>query len=370
MSYRLLQKQCGGPTEASSEARSVTESRGRGRGRGSSGSGRGSEQSGNSSGSYYSGGGRGNSNNSGISYAGNSTNVMYPAPSGGFHGSSAQQAHVDAMRKATADDKKSRAEVEANLTLAKKSGLGLEALKERKAKEEEEKQAKRDAARARRHNESTKKEAEDEAALQTCEDMATSDCEVVRGLKYEAALVVHIACKFGESGVWMKIAEARARGANIPLDPRRIYLLAHPDKAPTDASEEMKARFADATAILNAQRPPEMTEVKAPLRPKASAPPAPAPMAPAEEPNEAQEHVKVEPPESREMMATSAPANATSAPEAKGGILGEEKKIDPEDGKTCTYEELCAKYRGIYKPEEIDAYWKDECKAKPRTRRF
>mmetsp|Transcript_94585 Transcript_94585/g.149571 ORF Transcript_94585/g.149571 Transcript_94585/m.149571 type:complete len:350 (-) Transcript_94585:33-1082(-) len=349
MSYRLLQKQCGGASESSSEARSVTQPQNRGRGRGS-GSGRSSEQSGGSGGGYYARGGRGVADNSGVAYAGNSTNVMYPAPSGGFHGSSVQQAHVEAMRKATVEaNQKSKAEVEANLTLAKKSGLGLEALKERKAKEEEEKQAKREAARARRHNESTKKEAEDEAALQACEEMATADCEIVRSLKYEAALIVHIATKFGESGVWMKIAEARARGANIPLDPRRIYLLAHPDKAPTDASEEMKAKFADATAILNAQRPPEMTEVKIPVRPKA----------PKEEVIE----------EMKERVSTNTTESTSAAPEVKVSAV-DEKRIDPEDGKACSYEELCAKYHGIYRPEEIEAYWKDECKAKPRSRRF
>jgi len=356
MSYRLLQKQCGGASESSSEARSVTQPQNRGRGRGS-GSGRGSEQSGSSGGGYYAGGGRGGADNSGVAYAGNSTNVMYPAPSGGFHGSSVQQAHVEAMRKATAEaNQKSKAEVEANLTLAKKSGLGLEALKERKAKEEEEKQAKREAARARRHNESTKKEAEDEAALQACEEMATADCGTVRSLKYEAALIVHIATKFGESGVWMKIAEARARGANIPLDPRRIYLLAHPDKAPTDASEEMKAKFADATAILNAQRPPEMTEVKVPVRLKASPPPAPA-------------HKEEVIEEIKETVSTNTTESTSAVPEVKASAV-DGKRIDPEDGKACSYEELCAKYNGIYRPEEIEAYWKDECKAKPRSRRF
>lgn len=363
MSYRLLQKQLGvTPGETSSEARSVTQPQQRGgRGRGRGGGGPGGGGGGDGGGGYR---GANASRDSGVAYAGNATNVAYPAPSGGFHGSSAQSAHVEAMRRANAAEAKNKGQREEPETaVATRSGLGLEALKERKAKEEEDRQAKRDAARAKRRNEVSKKEADDEAAIQECEAQATWDCEQNPRLKYEAALIVRIANKFGSAGVWMKIAEARARGANIPLDPRRVYLLAHPDKCPLEEAS-------DATAILNAQRPPEMTEVKiAPKAPApkgaaaAAAPPSVAAATPAEAPT---------PSATEAPLAAAAPpaASAASAAAATGSAQEEERKVDPEDGMVCSYEELLRKYEGLYTPEEMEVYWRDECKPKPRTRRY
>lgn len=113
---------------------------------------------------------------------------------------------------------------------------------------------KREAARAKRQGEESKREIEDEQGLAECEEQARRDADADERVKYEAALVVRIAMRFGSSGAWLRVAEARARGAAIPLDPRRVYLLAHPDKCPL-------VEASDATAILNAQRPPEMTEV-------------------------------------------------------------------------------------------------------------
>mmetsp|Transcript_85820 Transcript_85820/g.156380 ORF Transcript_85820/g.156380 Transcript_85820/m.156380 type:complete len:244 (+) Transcript_85820:86-817(+) len=148
---------------------------------------------------------------------------------------------------------------------AMKPELGLDALKERQRREAEERQAKRDAARARRLSESAKRDADERAALVACEARARKESEENAGIVYEAALVVYIACTFGPNAAWTKIAEACARGANIPLEPRRIYLLVHPDKCHLPEAS-------DATAILNAQRPPAIIEL----------PVGPAPMPPSD----------------------------------------------------------------------------------------
>lgn len=353
MSLRMLKKQCGvSETEASAESRTVTEPQGR------SGGGRGG------GGGYYSsgpsGGGGGERRGSGPSrgsapsgtggVATGGFNVAYPAPSGGFRGSSAQAAHVEAMRKATAESR-STDSAPGSSDVALKSGLGLEAVRERKRQEEEERQAKRDAARAKRRNEATKKEADDEAALAECEEQARQDAEESGGrVKYEAALVVRIAVRFGSAGVWVKISEARARGANIPLDPKRIYVLAHPDKCALPEAS-------DATAILNAQRPPEMTEVRAKPPREATPPAAPGATetAPPQEP----------PAEGEDAPDVTASAAAPPVPDD-----GKERRTDPEDGKLCTLEELHEKYADTYSTAEIEDYWKDFCKPKPKTRRF
>ncbi|CAE7746598.1 unnamed protein product, partial [Symbiodinium sp. CCMP2456] len=124
--------------------------------------------------------------------------------------------------------------------------------------------------------------------------------------------------------VWTKIAEARARGSDLPLDPRKIYLLAHPDKCPLPEA-------ADATAILNAQRPPEMTEARPRPAAKAPAKSAPAP-APAPEP---------------------APAAAPEVEEDAPVEEGEEKRIDPDDSQELTFEELQEKYKSLWMAEDI-----------------
>lgn len=49
-----------------------------------------------------------------------------------------------------------------------------------------------------------------------------------------------------------------------------------------------------------------------------------------------------------------------------------EKRVDPEDGKAYTFEELQTYYTGKYKKKEIQAYWDNECKKaggrKPRSK--
>eukprot|EP00931_Biecheleriopsis_adriatica_P020431 TRINITY_DN13658_c0_g1_i1.p1 TRINITY_DN13658_c0_g1~~TRINITY_DN13658_c0_g1_i1.p1 ORF type:complete len:314 (-),score=88.99 TRINITY_DN13658_c0_g1_i1:73-1014(-) len=253
--------------------------------------------------------------------------IMSPGVSGGFRGSDAQRAHIEAVRRLAAETGPA---VKPSEHVAVRSNLGLAALKERKQKEEEEKQAKRDAARARRKNEATQQEAAEEQALEECEKQAWQDSETLARVKYEAALIVRIAIRFGTTGVWIKLAEARARGADLPLDPRRIYLLAHPDKCPMPEA-------ADATAILNAQRPPEMTEARARPVAKAAAQAA-VPKTPA--PN---------------------PAPKVDRPKATQTANAEpEKRIDPEDEQELTLEELREKYKSLYVPEDIEEYW-TEC---------
>ncbi|CAE7225733.1 unnamed protein product [Symbiodinium natans] len=218
--------------------------------------------------------------------------------------------------------------------------IRLNALKERKQKEEEEKQLKREAARAKRRSEATQKEVADEQALADCEAQAWQDSENVARVKYEAALVVRIALKFGSTGVWTKIAEARARGSDLPLDPRKIYLLAHPDKCPLPEA-------ADATAILNAQRPPEMTEARP--RPAAKAPAKSAPSAPAP-----------------------SPAPEPEVPEAEEDDPveeGEEKRIDPDDSQELTFQELQEKYKSLWMAEDIQEYWDSDCQPLKTSRK-
>merc|ERR1712107_898011 len=85
----------------------------------------------------------------------------------------------------------------------------------------------------------------------------------------------------------------------------------------------------DATAILNAQRPPEMTEAK----------PRPAKAKPE--------------------------AQTSEAPAAKAAdvsdLKGPDKRIDPEDDQELTLEELRVKYKSLYVLEDIEDYWKSEC---------
>lgn len=273
---------------------------------------------------------------------------MAPSVAGGFRGSCAQSDHIktaQAAQRAAAN----RPVEQISETLAVKSGLGLAAVEERKQREEDERQAKREAARARRKGEVAQKEVQEEQAIVECEEQARRDSEQPR-VGYEAALIVRIAEKFGESGVWMKIAEARARGANIPLDPRKIYLLAHPDKCPLEAA-------AGATAILNAQRPPEMTEVQS-KAPRAA--PATSDMTrPAPEPAS-----KAVPP------APAEPETARLAPASAARAAAEEQRIDPENGRSCTFQELQQKYAGMYSGKEIEEYWASECRLKPKSKRF
>lgn len=273
-------------------------------------------------------------------YTGTARYVAAPHPTGGFRGSDAQKAHIDAIRAAniSAASSSPRGPV---AEVAVRSDLGLERLNEKKRKEEEERRAKREAARAKRRNEATQQEIDDELALASCEEQARKDAEADHRVKYEAALIVRIATCFGSSGVWMKISEARARGADIPLDPKRVYLLAHPDKC-------FLLEASDATAILNAQRPPEMTEVK----PHVKAAPA---------------HVATQ----REPEAASDIASSGAADRAE---QTEERRTDPEDQQDLTLAELREKYRDAYSTDEIEEYWRSVCKPQQtqqrKSRRF
>eukprot|EP00434_Breviolum_minutum_P023849 symbB.v1.2.021042.t1/scaffold1797.1/size100932/9 len=328
MSLRMLQKKVGAePSEPSAEAKASLQPGGRKAGYGGGGGGGyysagETSQSGNGGGSYYdSNKGQGRGASSTVASTMSSGHVASPGVRGGFHGSDAQRAHVEAMRRSVAESAPASMPVQ---DVAVRSHLGLNALKERKQREEEEKQAKREAARAKRRSEATQQEVADEQALAECEAQAWQD----------TALVVRIAIRFGSSSVWTKIAEARARGSELPLDPRRIYLLAHPDKCPLPEA-------ADATAILNAQRPPEMTEARPRTIPKAaakaSAAPAPAPAA--------------------------APAQETveAADTGDGEVEGEEVRLDPESGKEVTFQQLQEMYKVHWMPEDIEAYWASDC---------
>eukprot|EP00927_Polykrikos_kofoidii_P015981 TRINITY_DN17164_c0_g1_i1.p1 TRINITY_DN17164_c0_g1~~TRINITY_DN17164_c0_g1_i1.p1 ORF type:complete len:413 (-),score=82.83 TRINITY_DN17164_c0_g1_i1:75-1313(-) len=412
MSYRLLQKQCGvEPTTSSEAAVAATQRQSRSGGghhesgnqrRGGhhggghhAGTGHGGEDS---SGGYYNsgpstggradrgGGGGGGAGGGGGGfygggYSGGSahtpssvTNINYPKPTGGFGGSSAQKAHVESMRAATAAAAKTE---RPTCDVAVRSGLGLEALRERKIKEELERQARRDAARSKRLNEETKKDREDEAQLEACENQAWDDVGQYE-VKFEAALIVRIATTFGANSVWTKIAEARARGAEIPLDPRRVYLLAHPDKC-------RMPEASDATAILNAQRPPEMTEARPRAAgtttarpPQTSSVRTPKAEQSATAPAESEANETPEAPQTPVNVA--APADTTSGAEVsvqQDVGDGEERRVDPEDGVTRSLAELHEKYKGVYIPEDVDTYWRLECtplvvkpKPKPKSRRF
>ncbi|CAK0802563.1 unnamed protein product, partial [Prorocentrum cordatum] len=201
---------------------------------------------------------------------------------------------------------------------------------EKKQREEEERQAKREAARARKKGEVGRKEAEDARAIEECEEQAWEDGEANERVKYEAALIVRIATRFGSSGAWTKIAEARARGADIPLDARKVYLLAHPDKCPL-------AEAADATAILNAQRPPEMSESRAGGSGAGGV-------------------------GTKEAVAARVAARRAGGGAAAGGS-GDAlaTRVDPEDGQELSFQELVAKYKGTYSQEELVEYWGIEC---------
>jgi len=261
---------------------------------------------------------------------------MAPTTGGRFSGSDAQRAHVDAMRRANMAEAAAPAKVTQDVAV--KSHLGLDALKERKRKEEEDRRQKREAARAKRQGEESKREIEDEQGLAECEEQARRDADADERVKYEAALVVRIAMRFGSSGAWLRVAEARARGAAIPLDPRRVYLLAHPDKCPL-------VEASDATAILNAQRPPEMTEVRARTSAAVASNTAVATRPPAAE-------------------ASDSPAPDEVAISAARPPK-EERRVDPEDGAACTLEALTSKYSGTYTDEEIKDYWDYSCTRMP-----
>mmetsp|Transcript_6280 Transcript_6280/g.15048 ORF Transcript_6280/g.15048 Transcript_6280/m.15048 type:complete len:454 (+) Transcript_6280:87-1448(+) len=428
MSYRMLQKQCGvEPSTASTEG-----SGGRG-GKGyKGGEGRGGAAYPPGGGYYGTSSAPGEQQNAVAS----APRVMAPTQKGGFRGSAAQQAHIEATKAAMREQQTvSRASCDTT-ELATRSGLGLSALKERQQREEDEKQQRRDAARAKRHGEEVQREVEEEQALAQCEEQAKVDSEEA-GLKYEAALVVRIAVRFGTSGVWMKLAEARARGAQIPMDPKRVYVLAHPDKCALPEAS-------DATAILNAQRPPEMTE--AATKPKARPSPSTFVKSDVKAADAAEKEVlkdpKTEEANSSEAANTLPPAlcaalddvlekskltrhrdkacawciemgaigfeevldsvddfatalglkplekkrlvESLGAPQPRSKAVSRaavsepcgvdkataessdqaqdpERKVDPEDGKACTFEELRVKYKEQYSKEEIEAYWKQEC---------
>lgn len=339
------------------------------------------------------------------------TRVMSMGVQGGFRGSSAQAAHIEAVRKANIDAAREKTSDSSTVSdVAVRPGLGLKALEERKRKEEEERQAKRDKAREDKLNQVSRKKIEDGKALIECEEHAWCDSEANGRVKYEAALIVRIATCFGASGVWVKIAEARARGAEIPLDPKRIYLLAHPDKWPL----ELRQLASDATAVLNEQRPPEMSEStsasicasaglgsKDAVAARVAASRSMAdehvvlPTAGEQEDDEdaarrrrlaaraarvsaarsgegaeksVSTHDKQEVAEeaTRPSMSGSKASKAELSDQTANSDDGQLRKIDPDDKQACTWEELHKKYAGRYSPVEIQAYWDADCKPQPK----
>lgn len=413
----MLKKQVGEePSEGSREAKEVTQvlpgsrrPRGGQGGQGSGGcasasSNRGGGQQGGSS--YYGGGHGGGQNDSatGSGYpqasmcnnvgrapaagsGGGHPQVLAPTTAGRFSGSDVQRAHVEAMRRANLAEA-TAAPVDRTAELAVRSDLGLEAIRERKQKEEDERNAKREAARTKRHNKETQREVEDMQALFDCEAQAQRDAATNERVKYEAALIVRIATRFAPGVVWMRIAEARSRGADIPMDPKGIYRLAHPDKCPLPEAT-------DATAILNAQRPPEMTEVKARLATFAVGAAgcgkerdASAAEAAAADPEAAARAARFAArrearARSGASVAATSSAAATAAQPSDGeafaamGVAAaaaavssesprreeeEERRQDPEDNETRSWLEVLRKYSQTYAAAEIRKYWETECK--------
>lgn len=282
------------------------------------------------------------------------SNVLCPQNRGGFHGSAAQSAHVEQVRRATRAAAVSSPPHDTDEIAVRNPNLGLEALKEKKRQEDLERAAKRETARLKRQGEERKKEQEDEDALAECERQARQDVEVTKDgpqggrVTYEGALIVRIAVHFGTAGVWTKIAEARSRGADIPLDPKRIYLLAHPDKC-------RLAEASDATAILNAQRPPEMVEASAKPTGRSS---------------RLEEHPvtpAVAVPSPRSAPGVVAHSLPTAAATETGSAA--EKRKDPDDGVLRTFAEIKELYKGTYSDEELEAYWRDDCTPIPKYNR-
>lgn len=52
------------------------------------------------------------------------------------------------------------------------------------------------------------------------------------------------------------------------------------------------------------------------------------------------------------------PSTAKSCP----NLQASEKRVDPLDGRTYTFEQLAAFYKGSHQPQQIQAYWDTECK--------
>lgn len=53
---------------------------------------------------------------------------------------------------------------------------------------------------------------------------------------------------------------------------------------------------------------------------------------------------------------------AVPAGRPKQGHHGHEGRKDPDDGKVYSFDELCRKYRGAFSLEEIEEYWLEECR--------
>jgi len=67
--------------------------------------------------------------------------------------------------------------------------------------------------------------------------------------------------------------------------------------------------------------------------------------------------------------AAGAPLSSNSTA-ATAAASTEVQRIDPDDGKLCTLQELLVKYASVYSPPEIEAYFRDDCKPKPRSRKY
>eukprot|EP00401_Gymnodinium_catenatum_P036178 CAMPEP_0117505152 /NCGR_PEP_ID=MMETSP0784-20121206/25228_1 /TAXON_ID=39447 /ORGANISM="" /LENGTH=734 /DNA_ID=CAMNT_0005300551 /DNA_START=29 /DNA_END=2234 /DNA_ORIENTATION=+ len=54
-------------------------------------------------------------------------------------------------------------------------------------------------------------------------------------------------------------------------------------------------------------------------------------------------------------------AALAAPPDSLGQDATDAKKVDPDDGKTYTLQQLCAKYKRQYTRKEVEAYWRSSC---------
>eukprot|EP00913_Durusdinium_trenchii_P007608 g7149.t1 len=204
--------------------------------------------------------------------------VASPGVRGGFHGSDAQRAHVEAMRRSV--EESAPASMPPERSDARKP-LSKKSLTSRRWLNVKHKRGK------------------------TVKAMSESSMKLLWWSELLSDLEVH---QFGP-----RLRKRVQEVLNCP------WIHAHPDKCPLPEA-------ADATAILNAQRPPEMTEARPRAVPKATAkaPPAAAPPK-AEAMPEADVEEAV--PVAQRIRLCRSPLECFQ--------VGEEVRLDPESGKDC-----------------------------------
>ncbi len=151
----------------------------------------------------------------------------------------------------------------------------------------------------------------------------------------------------------------------IPDDPRRVFLLVHPDKCPMPEAT-------DATAILNKQRPPGSSILGGGSTARVELLREGAEVMQTIRKTDPEDGLSYSLEELRGKMA--APPLSCTEEEilrywsdrctpAPGGFLrpGLERRIDPEDQNAYSFEELRAKYQQTYAESEIREYWEEEC---------